>query len=81
MNRTGRKSLDRMGRDPRVEEIWIEYDGCFGSKPSYWVSLTDGWLWEECVTLHEPTIKRLYGALSQVYRRQTLREAFLKGGE
>lgn len=71
MNRTGKKSLDRMGRDPRVSEIWMEQDGCFERRPSYWVALADGWLWEECVALHEPTIKRLYGALSQVYHRSS----------
>lgn len=66
-NRTGRKSLDRMARDPRVDEIWTEDDGFReDGRPSYWASLAPGFNWDGCSCLHEGTIADLYAALDHV---------------
>lgn len=66
-NRTGKKTLDRMARDPRIEEIWMEDDGWRDDgRPSYWASLAPGYNWQGCTTLHEGTVKGLYEALELV---------------
>lgn len=50
--------------DPRIDELWQEDDGCFHpTRPSWWASLTPGWRWEACTTLHEATIKALCAAV------------------
>lgn len=69
-NKTGRKSLDRLCADPRVQEIWTEDDG-FNEKGgvSYWLLLSDDYHWDDCSCLHECTIKDLYSAMSEVQKR------------
>jgi|DEB0MinimDraft_4_1074332.scaffolds.fasta_scaffold38437_2 hypothetical protein len=53
--------------DPRVDEIWQEDDGCFpGYALSYWLALADGYNWEGCSCLHEPTIRELCNVLHRV---------------
>ncbi len=62
------RTLAELKADPRVTEVWREEDGAWDDYPmSYWVALAEGWRWEECITLHEPTVKRLLEALSMTY--------------
>lgn len=63
------RTLAQLEADPRVREVWREHDGCWDTNGgrSYWAALADGWKWEGCSTLHEPTVKRLCAALSQAY--------------
>lgn len=66
-NRTGRKSLDKMAKDLRVVDIWMEYDGFReDGRPSYWVELAPGFNFDGCSTLHEATVKDLYAAFNRV---------------
>lgn len=59
-NKTGRKSLDRMARDPRIDEIWHE------GEDGYFANLVRGYNWDGCSSIHEYTIADLYRALSCV---------------
>ena len=62
------RTLAELKADPRIDEVWREYDGAWDDHPlSYWASLAKGWRWEECITLHEPTVKLLIDALSVTY--------------
>lgn len=51
VNTTGRKSLDKLARDPRIVEVWNE-----GSN-GYWASLAPGFNREGCSALHAWTVK------------------------
>jgi hypothetical protein len=56
INKTGRKTLDRLAKDPRIDEIWDE------GSDGYWASLKDGFNADGCSCLHEWTVKDLLHA-------------------
>jgi type IV secretory pathway ATPase VirB11/archaellum biosynthesis ATPase len=50
-NKTRYKTLDKLAKDPRVEEIWDE--GANG----IWVALVEGWNWDGCSCVHEWSVR------------------------
>jgi|TARA_R110000824_G_scaffold54336_11_gene149926 hypothetical protein len=61
------RTLAELKADPRIDEVWREDDGCWPGVNAYWASLAEGWRWEECITLHEPTVECLLEALKTTY--------------
>lgn len=51
-NQTGLTSLDKLGDDPRVREIYKDSDGI-------WCELQAGFGWDGCHGLHENTVKEM----------------------
>lgn len=65
-----RKTLrEKIIGDPRVQELWRENDGCFvndGFPLSWWATLKDGFNFEDCSSIHEPTLTRIWNQLQSV---------------
>lgn len=64
VNTTGLKSLNRLGRDPRVDEIYKDEDGI-------WMYLTTGFESDpksSCHTLHEYTVSELIKSARYICR-------------
>jgi hypothetical protein len=61
-NLTGRKGLNCVEDDPRVVCVWDE------GPDGYWLELADGWKYQDCSCIHEPTVRDVLVCLSLVSR-------------
>jgi len=67
------RTLADIKRDPRVESVHQEDDGCYQDSRgryvlAYWVHLKPGYICDamECGTIHEPTIKRVLEMMKEI---------------
>jgi len=60
VNRTGRRSFDKLARDPRVVEIWAE------DRDGYWVQLQPGWNHDGASCVHGLTVAEVHQQMAQV---------------
>jgi hypothetical protein len=60
VNKTGKKTLDRLANDPRIKEVWDE------GRDGYWASLSEGYNAEGCSAIHEYTVKALLDARDRI---------------
>jgi ribonuclease HII len=61
-NATGKKTLDKLGRDERVREIYHDIDG-------YWLYTASGFCTDpECHTLHGSTVSDLLNEARNRFR-------------
>jgi len=57
------KTLERVAnKDPRIMEYRHDSDG-------HWLHLNDNWVWEDCISLHEYTVKDMLSAMSWIEER------------
>lgn len=68
-NNSGRVGLNKLAADPRVLDVWRENNGPSRSKVDYWADLAPGYHFEDCTSLHEYTIEKMYDALDCVVER------------
>jgi len=56
---TNIKTSAKAKQDPRVFDIFMENDYCFGKPTSWWIYLREGYICESmgCATIHEATLK------------------------
>lgn len=53
INKTGLKTLDKLAKDPRIDEIWSE------GSDGYWGGLREGYNWNGCSCIHEWSVRDL----------------------
>jgi hypothetical protein len=69
------RTLAQLKADPRVADVWTEFDG-YGDTleeadaPSYWVGLHEGWLTYPHGTnsIHTKTVKAACEQMGEIYR-------------
>ena len=58
MNRTGWTSLNALGSDLRVSEVWLDLDGI-------WAAMAPGWRVDDLIIIHADSIAGIYDQVAR----------------